>query len=82
MSFIDTTTAFGARAGRDNSWLSSFHKVPTATAAEGGPCGARTLTQRATQRTIGGTRRYECRYRNARLLYSATFVPDPKPTTP
>jgi hypothetical protein len=72
--------AFGARAGRDNAWLSSFHKVPNATAAEGGPCGNRTLSQRAAQSFVNGTRRYECRYRNARLLYSGTFVPDPAPT--
>jgi hypothetical protein len=73
--------AFGARAGRDNTWLSSFHKVPTATAQEGGPCGNRTLAQRATQTTIGALRKYECRYRNARLMYSATFIPDPRPTS-
>jgi hypothetical protein len=72
--------SFGARAGRDNQWLSSFHKVPNATAAEGGPCGNRTLSQRATQTRVGALRKYECRYRNARLLYSTTFIPDPRPT--
>lgn len=30
---------------------------------------------------IGAVRRYGCFYRRARVLYSATFVPDPKPTT-
>jgi hypothetical protein len=39
-------------------------------------------TTSSTARTVGNVREYRCFYRTARLLYSATFVPDPKPTTP
>ena len=31
--------------------------------------------------TIGTVRAYRCFYRTARVLYSASFIPDPKPTT-
>jgi hypothetical protein len=37
-------------------------------------------TETAVQDTPGSTRTYNCLYRGARLLYSATFVPNPTPT--
>jgi hypothetical protein len=39
-------------------------------------------SQFAAQQTLNSIRTYGCLYRTARVLYSATFVPDPKPTTP
>ena len=41
----------------------------------------RNATQRAAQQRVGGKRNYGCTYRRARLLYTATYVPDPRPTT-
>jgi hypothetical protein len=41
----------------------------------------RNATQRAAQQRVGGKRTYGCTYRRARLLYTATYVPDPRPTT-
>jgi len=52
-----------------NWWRSSRHK---------GDC--RDATQRAAQQHVGGTRTYGCTYHKARLLYTATYVPDPRPT--
>jgi hypothetical protein len=40
-------------------------------------CGG---TTQAAQQTPGTVRQYVCLYRTARLLYSATFVPNPVPT--
>ena len=34
--------------------------------------------QEAAQQSVSGLRAYRCFYRTARLLYSATFVPDPR----
>jgi hypothetical protein len=39
-------------------------------------------TSQAAAQTVGNVRSYDCFYRTARLLYSATFIPAPKPTTP
>ncbi|HEY1356859.1 MAG TPA: hypothetical protein VGF21_01010 [Thermoleophilaceae bacterium] len=52
-----------------NWWRSSRHK---------GDCS--NATQRAAQQHVGGTRTYGCTYHKARLLYTATYVPDPRPT--
>jgi hypothetical protein len=70
--------AFAVGLGRDFAWFSSRHKTPRPDDS-GSRCGD--VSQDAAQEAIGGIRRYECRYRTARLLYSATFVPDPRPTT-
>jgi hypothetical protein len=70
--------AFAVGLGRDFAWFSSRHKTPRPDDS-GSRCGD--VSQDAAQEAIGGLRRYECRYRTARLLYSATFVPDPRPTT-
>jgi hypothetical protein len=40
------------------------------------------VRQPAAQTVRGGLRTYGCLYRTARLLYTATFIPDPRPTTP
>jgi hypothetical protein len=37
------------------------------------------VEEAATQQTINSVRKYGCGYKTARLLYSATFVRDPKP---
>jgi hypothetical protein len=39
------------------------------------------VQQPAAQQTINSVRKYACGYKTARLLYSATFVRDPKPRT-
>jgi hypothetical protein len=36
--------------------------------------------QQAAQQTLRRVVKYQCGYRTARLLYSATYVPDPRPT--
>jgi len=53
-----------------NWWRSSRRK---------GNCG--NATQRAAQQRIGGKRTYGCTYHKARLLYTATYIPDPRPTS-
>jgi hypothetical protein len=55
--------------GRDNYWFSSRRK---------GDCD--NVSQRAATESVGGLRYYGCTYRTARLTYSATFVPQPRPT--
>ena len=52
-----------------NWWRSSRRK---------GDC--RNATQRAAQQHVGGKRTYGCTYHRARLLYTATYVTDPRPT--
>jgi hypothetical protein len=69
--------AFAVGLGRDFSWFSSRHKTPRPDES-GSRCGD--VSQDAAQEAVGGLRRYECRYRTARLLYTVTFVPDPSPT--
>jgi hypothetical protein len=61
--------AFAINLGPDEAWRSSRPK---------NDCGG---TTQAAQQTVGMSHSYDCFYRTARLLYSATFVPDPKPTT-
>ena len=69
--------AFAVGLGRDFSWFSSRHKTERED-ENGTRCGD--VSQDAAQETLKSVRRYECRYRTARLLYSVTFVPDPRPT--
>jgi hypothetical protein len=38
-------------------------------------------TQRAAQQRVGGVWQFGCTYHAARLLYTATYVPDPRPTS-
>ena len=40
------------------------------------------LAPPSTQETLREIIRYGCTYKRARLLYTATYVPDPRPTTP
>lgn len=40
----------------------------------------RDATQRAAQQRVGSVVRYGCTHRPARLLYTATYVTDPRPT--
>ena len=40
------------------------------------------VRQNAAQDVRGSARTYGCVYKTARLLYTATYIPDPKPTTP
>lgn len=61
--------AFGVGLGRAEQWLSARRR----------PCNDN--LQRAAQQFPGSLRAYECRYLRARLLYSATLIPDPRPTT-
>jgi hypothetical protein len=60
--------AFSGLSGR-NWWRSSRRK---------GNC--RNATQRAAQGRVGGVRTFGCTYKRARLLYTATYVPDPRRT--
>jgi len=64
--------AFAHGLANDNAWRSSHHD---------NECTAQTPPP-APQQTVGSLRIYGCFYRTARLLYSAHYVPDPKPTTP
>jgi hypothetical protein len=61
--------AFAVGLGADQAWRSSRSKSS---------CNSQ---QSAAQQTIGGTRSYQCLFRTARLLYSVTYIPTPKPTT-
>jgi hypothetical protein len=70
---ITTSTwvpAFAVKLKKGYAWRSSR----SSTACED-------VQQPAAHQAIGTIRSYGCFYRTARLLYSATFVPDPKPTT-
>jgi hypothetical protein len=71
--------AFAVGLTRDFAWFSSRHKTEEPDQS-GSRCGD--VSQNAAQETLGAVRRYECRYRTARLLYSVTFVPDPRQTNP
>jgi hypothetical protein len=62
--------AFVGGIGSSNWWRSSRHK---------GHCSARFVTERTAQQHLLGVRRYGCTYRGARLMYTATYVPDPRP---
>jgi hypothetical protein len=62
--------AFAVGLGADHAWR-----------APRNPRNCDDLQTPATHQTVKTVRRYQCFYRTAQLLYSATFVPDPKPTT-
>lgn len=61
--------AFTINLGNDQAWRS---------ARDPDDCGG---TSQVAQQTVGRVHSYDCFYRTARLLYSATFIPAPKPTT-
>lgn len=63
--------AFAVNLGNDQIWRSSRD-----------PKNCDDVRQDAAQTARGATRTYGCIYKTARLLYSATYIPDPKPTTP
>jgi hypothetical protein len=63
--------AFAVGLSDDNAW-----RAPRS------PDDCNNVEKSAVHGTVGNVRRYRCLYRTARLLYSATFVPDPKPTSP
>jgi len=58
--------AFGVNLGENEEWRSSRS-----------PDDCADLRQAAAQQRRGGSRSYGCSYRTARLLYTASFVPDP-----
>ena len=64
--------AFAHNLPSDQAWRSSH---------SGDECTA-TNPPSAAHEQEGTSREYGCFYRTARLLYSATFVGDPKPTNP
>jgi hypothetical protein len=62
--------AFAVGLPRNNWWRSSRRK---------GQCD--NVSQRAAMQTIGGLRMFGCTYKEgARLMYTATYIPDPRPT--
>jgi hypothetical protein len=61
--------AFSVGLGATEAWRSSRN-----------PDRCDDVRQNAAQDVRGSLRTYGCLYRTARLLYSATYVPDPKPT--
>jgi hypothetical protein len=61
--------AFAISLGPDQAWRSSRPK---------NDCNG---TSQVAHQAVNKVRSYDCFYRTARLLYSATFIPDPKPTT-
>ena len=61
--------AFGVGLGNEEAWRSS---------RDAESCDD--IRQTAAQQRRGSSRTYGCLYRTARLLYTATFVPDPRPT--
>jgi hypothetical protein len=61
--------AFAINLGPDQAWRSSRPK---------NDCNG---TSQTAHQKVGKTHSYDCFYRTARLLYTATFVPDPKPTS-
>jgi hypothetical protein len=61
--------AFAINLGADQAWRSARPK---------NDCNG---TSQVAQQTVGTVRSYDCFYRTARLLYSATFIRDPIPTT-
>src|SRR4051794_1136767 len=62
--------AFAVNLGDDFQWRSSRD-----------PKACDDVRQDAAQDIRGSARTYGCVYKTARLLYSATYIPDPKPTT-
>ncbi|MBX5470024.1 MAG: hypothetical protein IRZ21_09020 [Thermoleophilaceae bacterium] len=61
--------AFAVNLGKDQIWRSSRD-----------PKRCDDVQQQAAQDVRGSLRTYGCLYKTARLLYSATFVPQPQPT--
>ena len=61
--------AFAVNLPKSNWWRSSRSK---------GQCD--NVSQRAAQHTLGAVRVYGCTYFRARLMYTVTYVPDPKRT--
>jgi hypothetical protein len=62
--------AFSVNLGNDMIWRSSRD-----------PKSCDDVRQDAAQTTRGSSRTYGCVYKTARLLYTVTYIPDPKPTT-
>lgn len=60
---------FAPNLTRTNWWRSARAK---------GDC--QDVSQHAAQQTVGGVVKYGCTYFTARLLYTATYVPDPRRT--
>jgi hypothetical protein len=63
--------AFAVNLGNDEAWRSSRD-----------PAHCDDVQQKAAQVTRGSTATYKCIYRTARLMYTATFIPDPRVTNP
>src|SRR3954451_11860988 len=63
--------AFAVNLGADQAWRSSRSSE-----------NCNDVQQPAAQQTLKSTRSYSCFYRTARLLYSASYIPNPTPTTP
>jgi hypothetical protein len=63
--------AFAVNLGDDMQWRSSRD-----------PKNCDDVRQDAAQDIRGSARTYGCVYKTARLLYTVTYIPDPKPTTP
>jgi hypothetical protein len=61
--------AFAINLGPDEAWRSSRPKKD---------CNG---TSQTAHQKVGKTHSYDCFYRTARLLFTASFVPDPKPTS-
>src|SRR3954447_1374399 len=61
--------AFAINLGDDEAWRSSRPKAD---------CNG---TSQTAHQKVGKTHSYDCFYRTARLLFTATFIPDPKPTS-
>jgi hypothetical protein len=62
--------AFAVNLGEDMIWRSSRD-----------PKNCDDVRQDAAQDVRGSARTYGCVYKTARLLYTVTYIPDPKPTT-
>ena len=62
--------AFSVNLGQDMQWRSSRD-----------PKNCDDVRQDAAQDIRGSNRTYGCVYKTARLLYTVTYIPDPKPTT-
>jgi hypothetical protein len=61
--------AFAINLGPDEAWRSSRDKTD---------CNG---TSQTAHQKVGKTHSYDCFYRTARLLFTASFVPDPKQTS-
>jgi hypothetical protein len=61
--------AFAINLGSDEAWRSSRPKAD---------CNG---TSQTAHQKVEKVRSYDCFYRTARLLFTASFVPDPKPTS-